>query len=71
MHQPTNGRHTIECAWDHVMGKRCAYLTMSNPGDYVTDYDLSYGAMSEQGWRVQPVAWLETSIKRSLTRVWP
>ena len=35
---------------------------MADPGDYVTDYELSYGAMAERGWEVQPVAWLDPGI---------
>lgn len=30
---------------------------MQDPGDYVTDYDLSYDAMRAQGWEVDTVAW--------------
>ncbi len=44
------------------MRKCCAYLTMTNPGDYVMDYELSYGAMAERGWQVRPVAWLDPKI---------
>ena len=39
------------------MQKRCAYLTMEVPGDFVTDYDLSYAPMAALGWQVDPVAW--------------
>jgi glutathione synthase/RimK-type ligase-like ATP-grasp enzyme len=37
--------------------KRCAYLVMDDPGDFVTDYHLSFDAMAEQGWRVECVSW--------------
>ncbi len=42
--------------------KRCAYLTMHDPGDFVTDYDLSFDAMAALGWRVDTVPWRDTSI---------
>lgn len=42
--------------------KKCAYLTMQDPGDYVTDYDLSYDAMAAQGWDVDTVAWRDPGI---------
>ena len=35
---------------------------MANPGDYVTDYDLSYGPMAERGWQVEAVQWLDPTI---------
>lgn len=42
--------------------KRCAYLTMREPGDFVTDYDVSFPAMAERGWRVETVVWDEPAI---------
>jgi hypothetical protein len=42
--------------------KKCAYLTMQDPGDYVTDYDLSFDAMAAQGWDVDTVAWRDPEI---------
>lgn len=42
--------------------KRCAYLTMEDPGDFVTDYDLSFDAMVDRGWQVDTVPWRDTSI---------
>jgi len=30
---------------------------MSDPGDFVTDYDLSYPAMEALGWQVEPWSW--------------
>lgn len=41
--------------------KRCAYLTMANPGDYVTDYHLSFDAMRFHGWEVETVSWRDPS----------
>ena len=35
---------------------------MQNPGDYVTDYDLSYEAMAARGWDVHTVVWRDTGI---------
>lgn len=43
--------------------KRCAYLTMQDPGDFVTDYDISFDAMAELGWQVDTVPWRDTSIE--------
>lgn len=43
--------------------KRCAYLTMDDPGDFVTDYDLSFEPMLALGWQVDTVAWRDTSIE--------
>ncbi len=42
--------------------KRCAYLVMREPGDFVTDYDLSFDAMAALGWQVECVAWDEPGI---------
>jgi hypothetical protein len=42
--------------------KKCAYLTMQDPGEYVTDYDLSFDAMAAQGWDVDTVAWRDPEI---------
>ena len=42
--------------------KRCAYLTMAEPGDFVTDYDLSYDAMAALGWHAEPVVWNDPSL---------
>ena len=41
--------------------KRCAYLVMDDPGDYVTDYHLSFDAMAELGWQVDCVPWRNPS----------
>ena len=37
--------------------KRIAYLTMADPGDYVTDYHLSIEPMAALGWQVETAAW--------------
>ena len=37
--------------------KRCAYLVMDDPGDFVTDYHVSFDAMAELGWQVDCVSW--------------
>lgn len=42
--------------------KRCAYLVMTDPGDYVTDYDVSFAAMSELGWQVDCVPWRDPAV---------
>lgn len=41
--------------------RRCAYLVMEDPGDFVTDYHLSFDAMAELGWQVDCVPWRDTS----------
>jgi hypothetical protein len=40
-----------------MMGKRCAYLTMDDIGNFVSDADLSLAPMAELGWEVDMVAW--------------
>lgn len=42
--------------------KRCAYLVMDDPGDYVTDYDVSFDAMAELGWQIDCVPWRDPAI---------
>lgn len=37
--------------------KRIAYLTMSDMGDFVTDFHLSIAPMQALGWQVETVAW--------------
>ena len=39
------------------MGERCAYLTMDDIGDFVSDADLSFAPMAELGWQVDMVPW--------------
>lgn len=34
---------------------------MADPGDFVTDYDVSFSAMAELGWDVDTVAWRDPS----------
>lgn len=41
--------------------KRCAYLVMDDPGDFVTDYDLSFDAMADLGWQVDCISWRNPS----------
>jgi hypothetical protein len=45
-----------------TLEKRCAYLVMDDPGDFVTDYHLSFDAMADLGWRVDCVPWRDRSI---------
>lgn len=44
------------------MKKTCAFLTMADPGDFVTDYDVSFAAMADLGWDVDTVIWRDPSI---------
>lgn len=37
------------------------YLTMSDPGDFVTDYDVSFEAMAALGWQAEMVPWRDSS----------
>jgi glutathione synthase/RimK-type ligase-like ATP-grasp enzyme len=39
------------------MGRRCAYLTMEDFGDFVSDADLSFAPMAELGWEAEMVPW--------------
>lgn len=39
------------------MDKRCAYLTMDDIGNFVSDADLSVAPMAELGWQVDMVPW--------------
>jgi hypothetical protein len=39
------------------MPRRCAYLTMDDFGDFVSDADLSFAPMAEFGWDVEMVPW--------------
>lgn len=41
---------------------RCAYLVMDDPGDYVTDYDVSFDAMADLGWQIDCVSWRNSAI---------
>lgn len=42
--------------------KRCAYLVMEDPGDFVTDYHVSFDAMADLGWQVDCVPWRDASV---------
>jgi len=35
---------------------------MSNPGDFITDYDASFDAMAALGWQAETVLWRDASI---------
>ncbi len=35
---------------------------MQDPGDYVMDYDVSFGPMAARGWHVETVVWRDPSI---------
>ena len=39
------------------MGKRCAYLTMDDISNFVSDADLSFAPMAALGWQVDMVPW--------------
>ncbi len=39
------------------MPRRCAYLTMDDFGDFVSDAHLSFAPMAELGWDVETVPW--------------
>jgi len=45
-----------------MSGKTVAFLTMQDPGDYVTDYHLCLDAMAAAGWKVREVAWRDAAI---------
>lgn len=40
-----------------AMDRRCAYLTMDDMGDFVSDAELSIASMAELGWAVEMVPW--------------
>jgi len=44
------------------MGRRCAYLTMDDFGDFVSDADLSFEPMAELGWSAEMVPWRDPDI---------
>ena len=37
--------------------RKVAYLTMRDPGDFVTDFHLSYEPMAALGWQVEAIDW--------------
>ncbi|MGI9220835.1 MAG: ATP-grasp domain-containing protein [Woeseiaceae bacterium] len=39
---------------------KCAFLTMQDPGKFVMDYDLCFGAFANHGWTVEEVKWRDT-----------
>lgn len=42
--------------------RRCAFLTMQDPGDFVTDYGLAIPPLKRLGWQVDEVSWRDSSI---------
>lgn len=42
--------------------RRCAFLTMQDPGDYVTDYSLGIGPLEALGWSVDELPWRSPGI---------
>ncbi|MDH3431707.1 MAG: hypothetical protein OEM60_07085 [Gammaproteobacteria bacterium] len=46
-----------------MTSKKCAYLTMADPGDFVTDYDVSFDAMATLGWQSETVPWRDPSVE--------
>ncbi|MDX1518180.1 MAG: hypothetical protein R3288_15145, partial [Woeseiaceae bacterium] len=40
---------------------RAAFLTMQDPGDFVTDYDLGIPPLNDLGWHVDLVPWRDPS----------
>lgn len=45
-----------------MSGKTAAFLTMQDPGEFVTDYHLCLDAMAALGWTVREVAWRDAAI---------
>ncbi len=39
------------------MVKRCAFLTLDDPGDYVIDDELAYSPLRDHGWSIEAVPW--------------
>ena len=37
--------------------KRCAFLTLANPADFVIDDELAYEPLRALGWNVEAVPW--------------
>ena len=44
------------------MGRRCAFLTMSDLGEFVSDADLSFEPLAEFGWQAEMVPWRDPDI---------
>lgn len=42
--------------------KKCAFLTMADPGDSPTDYVVSFAAMADLGWDVDTLAWRDVKV---------
>ncbi|MEO1203373.1 MAG: hypothetical protein AAFX10_11740, partial [Pseudomonadota bacterium] len=44
------------------MSKRCAFLSMDDMADFVSDADLAIAPMAEFGWSVEYVSWRATPV---------
>jgi glutathione synthase/RimK-type ligase-like ATP-grasp enzyme len=44
------------------MRRRCAFLTMSDFGDFVSDAELSFEPLAELGWHAEMVPWRDPDI---------
>ena len=44
------------------MRRRCAYLTMSDFGDFVSDADMSFEPMAKLGWDTDMVPWRDPDV---------
>ncbi len=42
--------------------RRCAFLTMADPGEYVIDDELAYGPLRALGWQVEAVPWSRPGV---------
>lgn len=42
--------------------RRCAFLTLDDPGGYVIDDELAYESLRELGWSVEAIPWRRTGI---------
>ena len=43
--------------------RRCAFLTLAEPGHYVVDDDLAHGPLHALGWRVESVPWAQPDVE--------
>ena len=49
-----------------MIDRRCAYLTMDDISDFVTDADLSFEPMRALGWSVDMVSWRDPAVDWNL-----
>ncbi len=49
-----------------MIDRRCAYLTMDDIRDFVTDADLSFEPMRSLGWSVDMVSWRDPAVDWNL-----